>query len=89
MLRIETVIDAAYLLRHNKDILFLIVGDGPKNQGLAERAKRLKLENVVFMPLQPKEVYLQIVLASHACVVTLNKSYTSPTLPFKCRRLWA
>lgn len=80
---LETVIDAAYLLRHNKDILFLIVGDGPKKQELVKRAKRLKLENVVFMPLQPREVYLQIVLASHACAVTLNTNYKSPTLPSK------
>jgi len=80
---LETAVDAAYLLRHNKDIVFLIVGDGPKKQGLVERAKRLKLENVVFMPFQPREVYLQIVLASHACIVTLNKNYASPTLPSK------
>ena len=80
---LETVIDAAYLLRQDKDILFLIVGDGPKKQGLVERAKRLKLKNVVFIPFQSRKVYMQIIHASQACIVTLNNDYTSPTLPSK------
>ena len=84
---LETVIDAAYLLRDNKDIIFLIMGDGPEKQELVERARKLKLENVVFMPFEPREVYLQMTLASHACIVTLNKNYTSPTLPSKVQEI--
>ena len=84
---LETMIDAAHLLGEKEDLVFLIVGDGPKKQKLVGRAKKLALKNVIFLPIQPREVYLQIVLASRACVVTLNKNYTSPTLPSKVPEL--
>lgn len=84
---LETVIDAAHLLREKEDLVFLIVGEGPKRREIVERAKKLNLRNVFFLPVQRRKVYLQIVSASRACLVTLSKNYTSPTLPSKVPEL--
>ena len=45
---LETVIDAAALLRDREDVVFFIRGEGPRREALEEQARELGLENVVF-----------------------------------------
>jgi len=52
---LETVLEAANILRSRRDIVFGFVGEGAAKAALQERARELKLENVVFLPAQPKE----------------------------------
>lgn len=49
------VLDAAEHLRSRQDVRILLVGAGAERQMLIDEAKRRKLENVVFVPAQPKE----------------------------------
>jgi len=86
---LETVIEAARLLKGYKDISFLLVGEGVKKELLIVRSKELKLENVMFMPLQPRDVYFNILRISDACLVPLRKSYDSPTAPSKMLEIMA
>jgi len=46
--RLETVLEAALLLKENNHIQFLFVGDGAEKQSLVKKAKELKLDNVFF-----------------------------------------
>lgn len=50
---IEVVVDAAGLLRHRRDILFIVCGDGSFRSTLEARATGLT--NIRFKPLQPVE----------------------------------
>jgi colanic acid biosynthesis glycosyl transferase WcaI len=86
---LETVIEAAELLKDYKDITFLLVGEGVKKELLVKRANILKLTNVVFMPLQPPEVYFKILQMSAICIVPLCKSFDSPTSPSKMHEIMA
>ena len=52
---LDTLLDAASLLAMEKDILFLIVGNGVAKPALEKKAHDLKLDNVRFMPFQPRE----------------------------------
>lgn len=49
----DTVIDAARLLRHRLDIAFVLVGEGVETATLMERAESEQLGNVMFVPQQP------------------------------------
>ncbi|CAA6604901.1 conserved hypothetical protein [Rhodospirillaceae bacterium LM-1] len=49
------VLDAAEILRDEKDLAFLLVGAGAERQMLIDAAKTRGLTNVVFMPAQPKD----------------------------------
>ncbi len=49
------VLDAAERLRGAADVRFLLVGAGAERDGLIAEAGRRGLDNVVFMPPQPKE----------------------------------
>lgn len=86
---LETVIEAAHLLKSYEDILFLFVGEGIKKEALMKRSKELKLKNVKFMPLQSRDVYFNILRNSVACFVPLRKSYDSPTAPSKMLEIMA
>lgn len=80
---LETLVESAYLLQDLNDIQFLLVGQGEQERLLKEKVRKLKLKNVKFLPLQPRETYFEILRASDVCLVSLKKSYTSPTVPSK------
>lgn len=80
---LETLIDAAYLLRAKTDIHFLIVGDGSQKRLLEEKSRRLKLQNVTFKDLQPRTEYLKILQGSNVCVIAIKKVLKTTTIPSK------
>jgi colanic acid biosynthesis glycosyl transferase WcaI len=80
---LATIVEAANLLRDRDEIVFLLIGDGVQKESLVKRVGELHLKNVIFMPLQEREKYFDIINKSDLCVVPLKKSYTSPTAPSK------
>ena len=50
------VLDTAERLKDETDVCFLLVGAGAERDALMAAAKRRQLDNVVFMPRQPKEL---------------------------------
>ncbi len=84
---LDTVIDAAGLLRDVPDALFYIVGDGIEKQRLVEKAK--DLPNVRFLPMLPIQEYVQLLHASDVGLVTLHKEVKTPVVPSKILSIMA
>jgi glycosyltransferase involved in cell wall biosynthesis len=84
---VDTIIDAAVLLRQQTDIVFYIVGDGLEKPRLMERAKGM--DNVRFMPMLPKEEYIELLHASDICLATLRKEVKTPVVPSKIMSIMA
>lgn len=80
---LETVLQAAAILANRPEIAFLLVGDGVKKPHLQNMARTYNLRNVTFLPMQPKEKYLDILHASDLCLVTLRKEVKTPVVPSK------
>ena len=80
---LETVIEAAALVSSYADIKFLFAGDGPKRKSLEDKIQALGLKNFIFLPLQPRETYLNIIQASDVCLVSLKKDFKTPAVPTK------
>lgn len=51
---VETIIEAAYRLRHHPEITFELVGDGPTRAAAEALAQRYQLRNVTFIDRVPK-----------------------------------
>ena len=68
---LETVIDAAALLRDREDVVFFIRGEGPRREALEEQARELGLENVVFGGERPIEEVPYLLARADVCVTTL------------------
>jgi glycosyltransferase involved in cell wall biosynthesis len=72
---LETVLEAAALLRARKDILFLLVGDGAERQKLLALREERGLDNVMMLDQQPKQKMPFLWQCSNVSMVLLKKSH--------------
>ena len=86
---LDVVIESACKLRYYSDIKFLLVGDGVKKESLKKKVISLKLNNVSFIPMQPRKRYPLVLQASDICLVTLKKNVLSPVVPSKLLSIMA
>ena len=91
---LDVVVYAAKYIKDNyensKDILFLLVGDGMDKPRLVKLTKQLGVDDIVkFLPLQPRNKYIEILQLSDACLVTLRRDYIQPVVPSKLLEIMA
>lgn len=84
---LDTVLASARLLAANPKILFLLVGDGVEKPRLQAEAERQGLNNVVFLPMLPREEVPIVLSSSDVCLATLSASVKTPPVPSKI--IWA
>lgn len=80
---LEIILDCANLLKDKKDIIFLIIGEGPVKKALIEKTRKDNIDNVKFLPLQPYKKYPLVVNSSDVCLVTLSDKVKTPVVPSK------
>ena len=73
---LETVLYSANLLRSITDIFFLLIGDGPKREGLERFAIETGLTNVKFLPFQDRKNFFEVLAAADFGLITLNRKCT-------------
>jgi colanic acid biosynthesis glycosyl transferase WcaI len=86
---LESVLEAAYLLRDSDDIRFVFVGDGTVKENLKEKAHQLNLSNVIFLPYQPFVKMPEILAMSDVSLVSLIKGSGFGALPSKSYAIMA
>lgn len=79
----RTIIEAARLLEGDPRIVFLIIGDGPRKQEAAALSARYKLNNIIFKPLQPRELLPQSLTAPDVHLVSLLHELEGLIVPSK------
>ena len=84
---LTSVLESAHELRDRNDILFLLVGDGVCRTKWMQMADGLN--NVRFLPMQPKEQFLEVLRASDICLVPLAEALNSPAIPGKTQSIMA
>jgi glycosyltransferase involved in cell wall biosynthesis len=72
--KLETVLEAAHLLRDNPEVVFLLVGDGAERSRLLEMRKTQGLSNVLMLDQQPKAKMPMLWDLAAVSVVHLKKS---------------
>ncbi len=74
------ILEPAKLLKDDKDIVFMLVGDGMEKTMLKEKASQWQLNNVVFVDSVPKNVIGDYLAASDVCTAVLKKTDTFKTV---------
>ena len=69
---VECLLRAAADLREDRQIVFTIVGDGKELPCLRHEAESLRLDNVRFIPAQPKRRMSEALSAADVCVAVLG-----------------
>jgi len=80
---LDMVIDATAQLRDRQDIVFLLIGDGNRRPALIERAAALGLDNVMFLPFQPRDQLRWTYASSNLCLVSLKSGLAGYIVPSK------
>ncbi len=80
---LDNILDVAKRLKDIDDIIFYIVGDGMIKDRLHNRVAEEDIENIEFLPFQPREEYFNIVNSSDASIVSLDERMKAPCLPGK------
>ncbi|MBM4274915.1 MAG: glycosyltransferase family 4 protein [Deltaproteobacteria bacterium] len=86
---LEIVLESAELLKNQRDIAFLMVGDGVEKPKLEKLARDHHLDNVYFLPMQPKDKYPEVLAASDVCLATLRREVRTPVVPSKILSIMA
>ncbi len=84
---LDVVIEAARLTQDVPDLRWVMVGGGAERDRLATAAAGLP--NTVFLPMQPKEKYPEVLAAADVCLVTLRPEVVTPTVPSKIATIMA
>lgn len=80
---LETLLDAAALLRDHEEVLIAIVGDGAAKAGLQRRVRDQRLANVVFIPYQPKARLSESLGAADVHYIGLRRGLAGFIVPSK------
>ena len=81
---LSNILDSAELLKDRDDIRFLLAGDGAERNALMERAQKDQINNVVFLPPQPKDMMPKVwSLCDVALVHLKNQPAFAEVIPSK------
>ena len=80
---LDVVIDAAALLKPRRDIVILFIGDGNRRLALQSSAASRGLDNVRFLPFQPREQLRWTYASSDVCLVSLKAGLAGYIVPSK------
>ena len=74
------ILETARLLKEQKDIVFMLVGDGMQKAMLKQKTDDWQLDNVIFVDSVPKNEIVDYITASDACTAVLKKIDTFKTV---------
>lgn len=80
---LDVVLDAAAILRPRTDIVILFIGDGNRRSALERAARGRGLDNVRFLPYQPRESLRWTYASSDVCLVSLKPGLAGYIVPSK------
>lgn len=84
---VELLIDLAEKLQHRPDILFQIIGRGPRKPVLEQMVKMKNLANCRFLPFQNDDMFPHSLSAADLGVVILDEAVSKGSVPSKSYNL--
>jgi glycosyltransferase involved in cell wall biosynthesis len=80
---LQTIVEAAAILRDHQDICFLLIGDGLRRAEAEALAGQLSLTNIIWMPLQPWEELGDSLSCCHAAIISQRADLEGVAVPSK------
>src|SRR5207302_4138120 len=80
------VVAAAWLLREDRHIRLLLIGDGTERGRIAAEIAARQLQNITLLPLQPENEFPHILAAADTLLVNQAPTVVTSVLPSKLLR---
>lgn len=84
---VEVMVELAEKLQHREDILFQIIGRGPRKPELEKMVEEKNLPNCIFLPFQSDEMFPYSLSAADLGVVILDGATAKGSVPSKSYNL--
>jgi glycosyltransferase involved in cell wall biosynthesis len=84
-----TLVEAARLLADQPKLLFVIVGEGVKKQELIQLKESYQLNNILFLPFQPRSQMSDVLAAADVSFVILEPKKSKTTIQSKTYEIMA
>jgi glycosyltransferase involved in cell wall biosynthesis len=84
---LDILIKLAEKLQHEKDIIFLIIGEGWAKEDLITLSKEKSLNNIIFFPRQPSEKLAHSLSAADLSFISIEKELDKVCIPSKIYNL--
>lgn len=81
--KLDNLLDLAKNMINDKEIKFLLVGDGKDKFSLEKRVEKEKITNVKILNVVPREEYENLVSEMNAGLICLSEKNTVPNFPTK------
>lgn len=83
MQNVDILVEAARLMKEDKNVWFHIIGNGVYKERLEKKAREYAIRNISFWPMQPPELAPLIYTAADVNVIPLVKDIYRTALPSK------
>lgn len=86
---LENILFAAKALQHKPRVKFIVCGSGPYKEILKEKAEKMNLQNLSFLPLQPEENFNLFLNMADVHLVIQKKNASDLVMPSKLTTILA
>ena len=86
---LEIVIEAAELLKADREIVFVLAGDGAAKPALQRIAVQRRLDNLTFLPVQSAEEFAELLAAADVQLVVQKAEAADLVMPSKLTNILA
>lgn len=83
------LLDCAGQLRSYSDMKFVIIGEGARRDYFISLAKKKRLDNLVFLPYQPEEIFNYVLATASISVIPEKSDISSFLMPSKLYNIMA
>jgi colanic acid biosynthesis glycosyl transferase WcaI len=80
---VEILIEVARLLRDTRNLLIVCIGEGVRKRLMIEQRRSLGLENIPFLPFQPRERIAEVQGAANVTLFKVRPEYSDASVPSK------
>jgi colanic acid biosynthesis glycosyl transferase WcaI len=79
----EVLVEVARILRGERKILILCIGEGVRKEEMIAKASQLELHNIRFLPFQPAERVPEMQASCQVALLTVHPSHSDSSVPSK------
>jgi colanic acid biosynthesis glycosyl transferase WcaI len=80
---VELLVEVAHLLRSKRNVLIVCVGEGIRKPAMVEACRLQGLDNIRFLPFQPRERVAEVLCAANATLLTMQPESSDASVPSK------
>jgi colanic acid biosynthesis glycosyl transferase WcaI len=86
---LEVILQAAQLSNKDRSLHYLLVGDGAVREVLENKARKMELRNLQFLPLLPDRQFKELLTATDVSLITQQRCVADIVFPSKVITLMA